>query len=572
MCKRAQNNENCEDTLLKLARTYSKDSRNLKSLQKLKFGKETVEHCLVSSFVEKASVISKWNNLKLNDELLTLDRFFKLDQAASTVTEPNIPVDNLEGVVDVHQHKKPHFFDDVQFLVKTNLIYSIIGLQNSTGSGSVDHVIKQDETGLLIKKEGEWIPVKKLREALTWNSEEGELESREKSTERWNYFKDGLVPIDRYYHHINADKENFPQQNVKLQPVLKLSDDEMSALLTRARQYNGLTLDNSQDPQKQNCVIQLITNPHSLKYEGMKGNLNAQWGVHVGIRMIFPDGTVYSTGFGLPHAEDSTKGGGNMHFLQTFNGQPMTMDHVELRPHCGRITTNIPVKEDRANAILDQLNKYRASSLRFNLLKQNCAQLGCHVLEAVTGIKLNIQVPLSTWIHRALPDIKNVPVIGKFLEWSQRKITAIKASIAGVIPQVVKAIFTFIGNIVFFVPKKMGVLLRNLLVWSLGGSMGTNPTKTKESKSENTNIKPEDDLGSLSHMNSFQVLLKSWTDENASKIQHSSLFIKWQLEQNSTDVHEYKGQPNMHILPPDSDSANLYSETRKEEFKKLFAA
>ena len=93
-------------------------------------------------------------------------------------------------------------YEGAKFLVKSRLIYSIVGFQNSTVEGAEKNAIKVDNTGcLLIKQQGKYVSVKDLVKKLVFDRNWQELTTKTNPEERWNYFSpNGLVPVDRWLH------------------------------------------------------------------------------------------------------------------------------------------------------------------------------------------------------------------------------------------------------------------------------------------------------------------------------------------------------------------------------------
>ena len=510
------------------------NSKTLKSLQKLNehFEKGSPAGKLLSSVINEATIKSRWSALNLDTKL-----------------------------VDTH-------FEEVQFLIKTRLIYSIIGYQNTTAAGPLEHAIKEEidaktgESHLWIKKQNAWVTVKQVKEEFIWDDFETTLTSKTNKHERWNYFDEGLVPIDRFYHHDVAHEENYPQQNKTLHPIKHLTGDEMQALLTRAKDFTGFNGENNptKTGEELTCVVQFVSHPRPQFEKEWLQNANAQVPVHCGIRLMMSDGTVYSTGFGSALQEDVYNEGLSK-YLGTINGQPTIMDYEEFRPHEGRIVTNVPIGEARAENILKHLNAYREQTIRFNVFKQNCMLLGAIVL-SMAGTDVDITQTFNATLYRALPDLESIPGIGKPLKPLHGRVKKISEAVGSKIPTVMKKAFSMLGTVVFFVPSKFGLLMRNLLVMGMGGLIASPLRERKpDTKEEKDQFEP---------MGSFNKLLNGLMDEKASDIQHSAIFTNWQLQQASTDIHRYTGQPNINILPIKTPEEKAYSAQRKKEFWKMY--
>jgi hypothetical protein len=334
-------------------------------------------------------------------------------------------------------------------------------------------------------------------------------------------------------------------------------------LVTHAKSFTGFNgiLSPNTTAEELTCVIQFVSHPRSLFKNKYLRNLDAQVPVHCGIRIVMSDGSVYSTGFGSTSQEDKYNGS-KRKYLGSINGQPTVFDYEEFRPHEGRIVTNIPVGDKRAENIINQLNAYRAGTIRFNILKQNCMRLGTNVM-SMAGVDLDIHQTFGTMLYRGLPNLETIPVVGKPAKSLQGRVKRISKVISSKIPRAVKQVFHSLGNMLLFIPRKFGTILLNLLVLAMGGLVASPQRK-------NPGLDKKDDLEEFESLDSFNKLFDGLLDETASDIQHSAIFINWQLQQASTDVFKYSGQPNMNVVPPNTEEAIADSEKRKAELWKVY--
>lgn len=120
--------------------------------------------------------------------------------------------------------------EDVSFLVRTKLIYPIVGFQNSTLNGREQNQIKKKLDGLWIKKEGQWVPVAQIRKEMDWDPKVNAVVSKHCEFQQWNYFSNqGLVPIHSAYE---AELAHHTKDQAKMHSVAQLSMKEMQELLT----------------------------------------------------------------------------------------------------------------------------------------------------------------------------------------------------------------------------------------------------------------------------------------------------------------------------------------------------
>ena len=287
------------------------------------------------------------------------------------------------------------FFEEIQFLITTGIIYNIIGYQNATKHGKSEHQIKFTDSNVLIKVQGRMKTVLSIMQEFEWDSIESMLKIKNhEPPQRWNYIsEEGFVPEDRFLRHEELSAEEIEQQ-FKLIPAFKLSSDEMRRL------YNHVSPNDDQS-----CILQFSTNPRNIKDHGLKQGWSTQFPIHIGIRIINDAGEVYSTGFGSTLEEDKTCA--TIHqFFASINGQPTMLDYEEMRVHEGRVVTSIPISSEGANKVLNTLNHYRKSTIRFNPIRQNCVALIEDLLEIIEK-PLDTKIQISRSIYRCVFGAKN---------------------------------------------------------------------------------------------------------------------------------------------------------------------
>lgn len=443
------------------------------------------------------------------------------------------------------------YFDDINLLVRTRLIYPIVGLQNSSSLGPEVHAIKEvvlnNKPALMIKKEGAWIPVRDLQKTLGWDKGEGKYVSKNQPNQYWNYFHEGLVPVDRHFRPREGHQDE--SQNGSLYPVARITEDEVKTLLEHAKKFDGFNDPNAKNHDKPECIVQFFTDPDRVCKYQFANNFNAQNPVHCGIQIVMNDGRVYSTGLGSTNKEYKDRKG-LKNLLATTNAQPTNMDYVTFKHHEGRLITSIPVDAACAESIIENLNYYRKISVPFNLIKQNCMQLGTDVLEQ-TGVAVNIQVPIKTMLYRMLPDIMPKPL--------RNLLGRVKRLAGKTIPAPARKALEAAATVFLFVPRKTETLFINLLFSIVGGRKGAYVSDER--------LKPPQTKFGLKH---FDRLVADLFDDHASDIQHSSVFIHWQLRQASTVVHSYSGQPCMNILPPMTQEEIQFSKEKIDKWREVY--
>lgn len=444
--------------------------------------------------------------------------------------------------------------DGACFLVRSRLIYSIVGFRSSSAQGAENHDIKvhPKNNTLLIKMEGEWVAAKDLAKELVLSEEDGiSLINKTNSKLHWLYTSPyGLMPIDRY---------RTPQ----MYPVERLSKGEMETLLEHANSFNGKRIEMEENKDlPRSCVIQIITHPRHLTSHDdswLLSNFSAQVPVHAGIRIISSDGKVYSTGFGSTIEEDKYSIG-LRNYAASINGMPTILDYEEFRQHEGRVSTSIAITEKDFKAVLEHLNEFRKKTIRFNILQQNCTYLAKYCL-LMAGVKVENKVPIKKLFSNVLPGItpQRIKRIGEAFKKKIHPISNCRAA------QFAKKVCSMLTNILLFIPRLIATFIVNILILCLGGNKGS-PVPDE--------IHFPDDLEAKEEMQEFSRVLTRARDlfsDEKGQIYHSFPLVQWQLKQQSTFVHAYSGKPSMSItLPAAGTELFEKSKKRQEYFHKKF--
>ncbi len=284
--------------------------------------------------------------------------------------------------------------------------------------------------------------------------------------------------------------------------------------------------------------------------------------------IILNDGSIYSTGFGSTLDEDRYNSG-IWKFLGSINGQPTNIDHEEFKEHSGRIKASIKITQEDAQYILRRLNYYRKCSIRFNMLKQNCMKLATHVL-ALLGKNINIKVSLGTMLYRCLPDLKDIPLTYNQLSHVHRFTKNCFDSISSQIPKIVKTIFINLGQLLFFIPQKISTILKNILVYTIGGNTGSKEISTFSEDDDFIDEESDLECDQEGVLENFFCLLSNITDDEAANIAHSSVFINWQLNHLGIEVHPYLNKPSINVMPLNEEQIIKDSKELLRQFKDLY--
>jgi hypothetical protein len=140
---------------------------------------------------------------------------------------------------------------------------------------------------------------------------------------------------------------------------------------------------------------------------------------------------------------------------------------------------------------------------------------------------------------RCFPDAERVPLIGGPL-------VKIKNSLHACIPAIVQEIFLRLAG--FFAN-----ILLNAALCACGG------------KASSPNLCSPCDS---SPFENFDKLVSGMFESPF--VHHSSIFINWQLNQETTAAYGYTGQPGMNLLPPSSIGEETFSQNIKSRLKSVY--
>lgn len=429
--------------------------------------------------------------------------------------------------------------DFARFLVKSGLVFKILTYRQTCGNSHL-HDVKLDEQGHpMIKVQGEFRRWDVLKKELIYDSKTDNIRSAGypgSIVQNWSYLSpEGLVPIDRLNHE-------------KIVPIYQLTQEERARVLALAQKF--YEKNNEIDPGIQkDWVVQFHTSPRR-KYapsadpfpenpllDNFVHNLNT----HIVMRLVAPNGDLYSFGVEMPIDSQNFLWDGK--YMGTATAEiNKTGDFEEFMPHSGRIVTSIPLSTQRADNILNFVN--RTGNIRFNFLRQNCSNLAQFVLKEA-GYDLPMKTTIKECLIDSLPDLKHLPFVGYGLEKVNQVFNGVASSIKTVIPKPISNAATFVGDVVFFIPRKIATFAINFLIKQLGGAMMLHalPQGTEE-----------DDLGETGRFLNFSRIIQNWTDlfkESTLEVYHSKYFIDWQKEQGSTFIVPGSKHTKLNILPED---------------------
>jgi hypothetical protein len=416
--------------------------------------------------------------------------------------------------------------DCARFLVESGLAFAIVAYRESCRNPN-EHDLKLDprDGHPMVKMQGNFVRWETISKEIYYDAGMEKIKSRTypgRMVQSWNYFDRGLVPVDRF---------NWDQAF----PVYELTRDEYLKTLQYALKFYETNPEKDVGIAKE-CVIQFVTVDHRVFPKGaFFDKAQRNYPVHIGMRLITADRKVYSFGFQLPPEEAafiftdyfST-------FLATAEAKIGMLDYEEFRPD-NKLVTSIPLTAQRSQNILDLINGLQGKQLRFQYMRQNCAQLMREVIQKA-GYDVDIRTTGKEVLYDALPSLgQMIPVIGK--------VDAVASEIWNILPKLLRAPIEFSIDAFFYIPNRIGTILINLLVWKMGAAKKTVPLQEGIEDEEFYDKKK---------LQTFSSLIRSWTDlfkEETGVVYHSKYFIDWQKKQNSTFTAVYSGRPKFAIVP-----------------------
>ena len=492
-------------------------------------------HCVISEFVD---ILVKPYLTKLQNQSMSLQRALaeneKNKDADIKIADKweSLGLSNWlpDSVLESHA-------DCVRFLFESGLIFSIAGYRET--SGNAEMKLDPVDGHPLIKVEGEYKRWENIKQHLVYDPQTYQIRTKDypgSIVESWSYLSpDGLVRKDRL-------------NNEKLEPIYRLNETEHKRIKDFALKFYETNPE--VDPTiPKDWVLQFHTSPRrkfvtampDLPKDPLYDNLVRNLNTHIVIRLIAPNGDVYSAGVEMP-AESQEFLYDFTNFLGTVTAKVnKTGDFEEFRPHSGRLVTSMPLSDQRADTIMNLLNNL--GDVRFNFMRQNCSNLAQMTLKEA-GYDIDLMTTAPALLYDALPDVKHIHYIGPVLEVINQLFRKIAAGICYITPQPIQNIVSIGADILLYVPRKIRTVALNLLFLKLGAGKMLHPLP---------NNTPEDELYNANRYLNFSRLIRSWGDifdDKIGEIYHSKGFIKWQKEQNSTFTDPYTGSPKLSIVPP----------------------
>ena len=421
--------------------------------------------------------------------------------------------------------------DCVRFLFESNLIFTIVGYRETCGDANL-HDIKFDTDGHpLLKMQNRWVRWETISREIHYDPKSEKIKSRAYAgniVQSWSYFHpQGLVPVDRF---------NYDQ----VFDTYELTQAQYDRTRQHALKFYETNPEKDQSIPK-DCIVQFFTSPRrKLPENPLFDNVNAQYPVHVSMRLITADRKVYSFGYQMiPENVDFILSDMNSNFLATADAKVTMLDYEEFRAHDGRIVTSIPATSQRALNILNHLNQLNGKQLRFQYSRQNCSLLMLEVLK-LTGYEVNIRSSIVAFLYEMVPNLNQIPTIGPLIA----KVEDCAKYMWDGMPFLITVPIQWTKDAILFVPKKLAMFITNLVSLKVGSARKVTPLQEGME---------DEELYDKKGIQSFSSMIRNWSDifsEESNALYNAKFFIEWQKKQKSTFIDAYTGRPKLSIVPP----------------------
>ncbi len=429
-------------------------------------------------------------------------------------------------------HELFHDRKALQFACKSGLIYTM-KMFKSSGSTLEDNdcgIRLGVDNKVLFKVEGKFVPYNEVVErGIVYDDESGTFPG-------WNFIHpQGFCHVDSYDYD-------------RLYPIARLSSQALHRLQEHV--HKDLTHESSEDDRKfKNFIFQIVTSDvqSPIPAHGLTKNLREWFVGHASIRLITPDGDVFSCGTRLSKFDRPE---GLRDCLATRISRMPTPDYAETCQCDARLVTSIAVTEKGARDILDMLNRANMGT-PFCFPLQNCARIAISAASQV-GIDIDARISVNELLWNCLPGMEDVPYVGHFLS---KMCAFIRDAVAPIFKKLktgycsiacfyIKKVIDYPLLALSTIVKKISAVSFNILLLFFGAMRPLSKDDTELRGVQMENVRKNSGLVW------FEKLL-SWSDifkDNPFMVCHSKLLKDWQLRQSTTVAYP-KDRTDLCILP-----------------------
>ena len=319
--------------------------------------------------------------------------------------------------------------DCVDILITSRMAHHIVMYARATKKGSTLHGVRLDaDFHPMLLMQGRWKRWDEISKELVYDTFKECFVSRYKPTVCWNYIcPEGIVPKDPF--------------SATLYPVLRLSPDEHEELCRQA-QTSG---------SPKTCILQVVTGEtNRCSRNCLTENFLDCSATHVGLRLIDPDGNLYSFGLEMtPEGKAYINNNTRTHFA-TALAKVSIPDYAEHQYFDLRRITSIPITFESFKQIVQYVEGInRSQGTDFCILGSNCLSFAQKVL-AFADVRVSCEESITRLFLRTCCCFRPVRALWSSLEPLFRP-------------------YALVYQCAGFVPSRLTRLVINLAIATFGG-------------------------------------------------------------------------------------------------------
>ena len=285
----------------------------------------------------------------------------------------------------------------VHFAVSSKLIYTIAMYAKSAAYLEGEPLtIRAVNGAAYFKVEGEWRPYSAFKDQIRYSDDQCKFLG-------WNFI-----------HPMGFVHQDWSAYD-RIYPIARLNGAGMAAAMAHAKKFWREEQPEVDPGIEKPCALQVMTTGRAwdgLPKAWWSQNLRKQFPKHTSLRLILPDGSLYSFGAKMGISDEAFLCSPEHHLGTGLSTVP-TPDYEESRKSDDRTMIALPLSRERAEKILafaSEANK----GISFNFARQNCVRFADVALR-LAGVQMTSHVPLGRLLLGALPELSDVPYVGKGL-------------------------------------------------------------------------------------------------------------------------------------------------------------
>jgi hypothetical protein len=334
---------------------------------------------------------------------------------------------------------------------------TLLLFKNSTSQlkrADMDLHFDKDLKKVLFKVQGQWKLLSEIKDLIT-------IDTVEKQFRGWTYVHpDGFVPIGR-------------TEWTTLRPYARLSRRAHEELKEEASAFWSESQPEIDPGVDKPCVLQVFVAKNDKDpAPSLLKNFRKMFIAHCYVRLIDSLGWVYCCGAfrgTLKDIEHCCPGGFT---LKTTTYRAALTDGEERHSYEAD-SVAIPLSVKRFLQIKERNESFNQNGgIRVCITRRNCCRNAQEILE-LAGVKVDTRLTLGEWLVGSLPDVADVPCVGRPLDALSRVVTSAYRLSPSFVPSPIKKLTSWVWNAAWFLPQKVLTTMSSLCVIALGGTKGT---------------------------------------------------------------------------------------------------